>query len=74
MNDYRKRGENYDARNVLHELLVADYPGVLLGLWAQIKLSSTYDTYSRSATRAVLTGARRARGLDSAGTLQYAGQ
>jgi len=43
-------------------------PGVLLGIWAQIKLSSTYGTYSRVGNARGLTGADAAREiLDSAG-------
>jgi len=43
-------------------------PGVLLGLWAQIKLSSTYGTYSQVGNARGLTGADAAREiLDSAG-------
>jgi Zn-dependent membrane protease YugP len=46
-------------------------PGVLLGLWAQIKLSSTYGRYSRVPNRYGLTGASAARAvLDHAGLQQ----
>jgi Zn-dependent membrane protease YugP len=43
-------------------------PGMLLGLYAQIKLSSTYSHYSRVGNANGLTGAQAAREvLDSAG-------
>lgn len=43
-------------------------PGMLLGLYAQTKLSSTYGRYSRVPTNSGLTGAQAAREiLDSAG-------
>ena len=43
-------------------------PGVLLGLYAQIKLSSTYRKYSQIGNQNGLTGAQAARQiLDSAG-------
>jgi Zn-dependent membrane protease YugP len=51
----------------------ADYwwlaiPGVLLGIWAQIRLSSTYNRYVRIPTSQGLTGAEAARQiLDTAG-------
>jgi uncharacterized protein len=54
-------------------LFIADYwwliiPGILLGLYAQIKLSSTYGTYSRIGNARGLTGAEAAREvLDSVG-------
>src|SRR5205809_6248130 len=53
--------------------IIMDYwwiaiPGVLLGLYAQIKVTSTYAHYVRVATRAGLTGAQAAREiLDAAG-------
>lgn len=43
-------------------------PGILLGLWAQFRLSSTYGKYSRIGNARGLTGADAAREiLDSAG-------
>ena len=43
-------------------------PGILLGLYAQIKLSSTYGKYSKLGIRSGATGAEAARTiLDSAG-------
>ena len=43
-------------------------PGLLLGLYAQIKLSSTYGKYMRVPAASGLTGAQAARRiLDSAG-------
>lgn len=43
-------------------------PGILLGIWAQFRLSSTYGTYSRVGNARGLTGAVAAREvLDSAG-------
>jgi Zn-dependent membrane protease YugP len=46
-------------------------PGLLLGIYAQIKLSSTYGKYSRVAAASGLTGAQVARQiLDSAGLYQ----
>jgi Zn-dependent membrane protease YugP len=54
-------------------LILMDYwwitiPGLLLGLWAQIKLSSIYGKYSRIATSNGMTGAQAARAiLDQAG-------
>ena len=43
-------------------------PGLILGLYAQIKLSSTYRKYSEVGNRAGLTGAEAARDiLDQAG-------
>jgi hypothetical protein len=43
-------------------------PGLILGLYAQIKLSSTYSRYVREATALGLTGAQAARAvLDNAG-------
>src|SRR5437773_6878023 len=43
-------------------------PGFILGLYAQIKLSSTYNRYSQIPTQRGLTGAQAAREiLDSAG-------
>lgn len=46
-------------------------PGVLLGLWAQVKLTSTYARYSRVPNRHGMTGAEAARAvLDSAGLRQ----
>lgn len=54
-------------------IVIADYwwfaiPGILLGLYAQMKLSSTYARYSRIGNASGLTGAEAARQiLDSAG-------
>jgi Zn-dependent membrane protease YugP len=49
-----------------YELLVI--PGILLGLYAQIKLSATYSKYSQVATQNGMTGAEAAREiLDRAG-------
>lgn len=54
-------------------LILMDYwwfaiPGVLLGIYAQIKLSSTYGRYSRVGNARGMTGAEAAREiLDSAG-------
>lgn len=46
-------------------------PGVLLGIYAQIKLSSTYSHYSQVGNARGLTGAEAAREvLDSAGLYQ----
>jgi uncharacterized protein len=46
-------------------------PGLLLGIYAQIKLSSTYGRYSQVGNAQGLTGAEAARGiLDSAGLHQ----
>src|SRR3954464_6004000 len=43
-------------------------PGILLGLYAQIKLSSTYNKYVRVGVRSGLSGAEAARAiLDQAG-------
>jgi len=43
-------------------------PGVLIGIWAQMKLSSAYDKYSRVGTESGLSGAEAAREiLDRAG-------
>lgn len=43
-------------------------PGILLGLYAQMKLSSAYGRYSRVPTNSGMTGAQAAREiLDSAG-------
>ena len=43
-------------------------PGILLGLYAQIKLSSTYNKYIQIGNESGLTGAQAARGiLDRAG-------
>jgi Zn-dependent membrane protease YugP len=43
-------------------------PGLLLGMWAQFKLTSAYGTYSRVGLASGLTGAQAAREiLDSAG-------
>jgi Zn-dependent membrane protease YugP len=36
-------------------------PGLLLGIWAQIKLSSTYGKYSREPVDSGMTGAQAAR-------------
>ena len=54
-------------------IIIADYwwlaiPGLLLGFYAQIKLSSTYKRYSRVGTSTGITGAQAAREiLDQAG-------
>lgn len=54
-------------------LIIADYwwfaiPGLLLGLYAQMKLSSTYGKYSRIGNARGMTGAEAAREiLDSVG-------
>ncbi len=54
-------------------LILMDYwwvviPGVLLGLYAQFKVSSTYNYYARVAAGSGLTGAQAARAiLDNAG-------
>ncbi len=51
----------------LYLLLVA-LPGLLIGLWAQIKLSSAYGKYSRVPVESGMTGAQAAREiLDRAG-------
>ena len=43
-------------------------PGLILGIYAQIKLSSAYGKYVRVPTRSGLTGAQAAREiLDHAG-------
>jgi hypothetical protein len=43
-------------------------PGLLLGIWAQIKLSAAYHKYARIATSNGMTGAQAARAiLDQAG-------
>jgi len=43
-------------------------PGLLLGIWAQIKLSHTYSKYSQVAVESGMTGAQAARRiLDDAG-------
>src|SRR5271156_3226764 len=43
-------------------------PGLLLGIWAQIKLSHAYGKYSKVAVESGMTGARAARRiLDDAG-------
>jgi uncharacterized protein len=43
-------------------------PGILIGIWAQIKLSSAYGKYSQVATESGITGAEAAREiLDRAG-------
>jgi len=48
--------------------LVIVLPGVLLGVWAQIKLHSAYGKYSQIKVRSGLSGAETARRiLDSAG-------
>lgn len=41
-------------------------PGLLLGLWAQYKVTSSYKTYSKVATQRGLTATEVARGLLSA--------
>jgi len=54
-------------------MIFADYwwiviPGVILGIYAQIKISSTYNRYSQVPTSENLTGAEAARTiLDTAG-------
>jgi len=54
-------------------LIIADYwwvviPGFLLGLYAQFKVSSTYNRYARIASDSGMTGAQAARAiLDNAG-------
>lgn len=54
-------------------LIIADYwwvviPGLLLGLYAQFKVSSTYNRYARVASDSGMTGAQAARAiLDAAG-------
>jgi hypothetical protein len=46
-------------------------PGLILGLYAQVKLTSTYRKYSQVGNAAGMTGARAAREvLDSAGLYQ----
>jgi hypothetical protein len=53
--------------NPLYLLLVV-LPGLLIGIWAQIKLSSAYGKYSRVPVESGLTGAQAAREiLDQAG-------
>ena len=53
----------FDPRYLLFAL-----PGLLLGIWAQIKLHSTYAKYSQVAIESGRTGAETARRiLDSAG-------
>ena len=48
--------------------LVFMIPGLLLGLYAQFKLSSTYGRYMRVGTQSGLSGAQAAREiLDGAG-------
>lgn len=43
-------------------------PGLILGIWAQVKLSSAYGRYSREPVQSGLTGAKAAREiLDRAG-------
>ena len=43
-------------------------PGLILGIYAQIKLSSTYNKYTEVPTESNLTGAQAAREiLDQAG-------
>src|SRR5437016_9397492 len=43
-------------------------PGMLIGIWAQIKLTHAYGKYSRIAVESGLTGAQAARAvLDQAG-------
>ena len=49
-------------------LLLVVLPGLLIGIWAQIKLSSAYGKYSRVPVESGLTGAQAAREiLDQAG-------
>ena len=43
-------------------------PGLLIGIWAQIKLSRAYGKYSKVAVESGMTGAQAARKiLDDAG-------
>jgi Zn-dependent membrane protease YugP len=52
----------------LHYLLFVMVPGLLIGLWAQMKLHSAYGKYSRVAAESGMTGAETARRiLDQAG-------
>ncbi len=41
--------------------LVFAIPGLLLGIWAQIKLSHAYGKYSKVAVESGMTGAQAAR-------------
>ncbi|MGB7748636.1 MAG: zinc metallopeptidase [Verrucomicrobiia bacterium] len=55
---------NFDS----HYLLFVMLPGMLIGIWAQIKLSSAYGKYSRVPVESGMTGAEAAREiLDRAG-------
>ena len=51
-----------------HYTLFVFIPGLILGLWAQIKLQSAYAKYSRVGVESGMTGAQAAREiLDRAG-------
>lgn len=50
--------------------LVIALPGLLLGLWAQMKTKSTFKKYSRYAASSGLTGAAAARRMLDASNLQ----
>jgi hypothetical protein len=51
-----------------HYLLFVMLPGLLIGLWAQMKLMSAYGKYSRIPVESGMTGAEAARSiLDHAG-------
>src|SRR3974390_350284 len=51
-----------------HYFLFVFVPGLILGLWAQIKLKSAYSKYSRIGVESGVTGAQAAREiLDRAG-------
>lgn len=53
---------------ILMEYWWITIPGLLLGIWAQIKLSAIYGKYARVATSNGMTGAQAARAiLDQAG-------
>jgi uncharacterized protein len=55
---------NFDSNYLLFVML----PGLLLGIWAQIKLSHAYGKYSKVAVESGMTGAQAARRiLDDAG-------
>lgn len=54
-------------------LLLVALPGLLLGIWAQIRLSSAYNKYRRIGLAAGITGAQAAREiLDQAGLHEVA--
>jgi hypothetical protein len=56
-------------------LLLVVLPGLLIGIWAQIKLSSAYGKYSRVPVESGMTGAVAARKiLDHAGLNNVPGQ